>query len=90
MRHYDGIGGGTPVFSPDSTRAAYEALSGGNCFVVVDEEEGRPYDNLLPGGRIVFDSSDSRHYPAQKNGGSVYLVEEVMVPANAANEPPHH
>jgi len=83
---YDGIMA-APMFSPDSRRLAYGALSGGKCFVVVDEEEGKAYDNLLPGGRIVFDSSDSLHYLAQKNGVGVYLVEEVIVPPNGANNP---
>jgi len=78
------------VFSPDSKRLAYVAVaysrklrlihSHRRSLVIVDGEEGRPYDTLLVpagGGGIVFDSPDQLRYMAQKGNG-FYLVEERL------------
>jgi hypothetical protein len=45
--------------------------------VVVDGKEEKQYDSIVTigGGRVIFDSSDSLHYLAQK-GKSIFLVEE--------------
>ncbi|HUT02767.1 MAG TPA: hypothetical protein VM163_02615 [bacterium] len=40
--------------------------------------EGKRHDGFLAGSRIVFDSSDSLHYLAVKNGNEVYLMQETM------------
>jgi len=45
---------------------------GNKQFVVVDGEEGKQYDGILP---VLFDSPDILHYLAQK-GNSIYLAEE--------------
>ncbi len=52
-------------------------MVGDKQFVVVDGEEGKKYDAIGGIGEknIVFDSSNSLHYLAQK-GNSIYLVEE--------------
>ena len=76
-KHYDGIGEGYPIFSPDSKRVAYMAQVGDKRFVVVDGEEEKHYDGIiiLMGGRIIFDSTDTLYYLALK-GNTIYLVEE--------------
>ena len=68
----------SPVFSPDSKRVAYDAQVGNKRVVVIDGKEGKAYDDLPRGSRIVFDSADSLHYLAMKEGRSVYLVEEKL------------
>jgi len=65
----------TFTVSPDSQRVAYVAQVGDKQFVVVDEREGKPYDGIVRGGRIIFDSADRLHYLALK-GADIYLVEE--------------
>jgi hypothetical protein len=57
---------------------AYDVQVGNKRIVVMDGKEGDPHDGLLKGSRIVFDSSDSLHYLAGKDGLSVYLVEERL------------
>ena len=74
-KQYDGTG--NPIFSPDGKRVAYGARAGDKQFVVVDGKEGRQYDTLLVGGKIVFDSPDGLHYLASK-GSEIYLVEEKI------------
>jgi hypothetical protein len=66
----------TLAVSPDSQRVAYAAKPGSKWSVVVDGKEGKAYARFLKGSRIVFDSPDSLHYLAVKNGRNVYLVEE--------------
>ena len=46
-KEYDGIGEGTPVFSPDSKRVAYAAARGAKQLVVVDGVEGKEYDGIV-------------------------------------------
>ena len=76
-KQYDGILEGTPIFSPDSQRVAYEAEIGNKQFVVVDGVEGKQYDVIVKGSKLIFDSADSFHYLALK-GNTIYLVEERM------------
>ena len=76
------------VFSPDSRRLAYMAGVGEKRTVVVDGNEGIPYDGSLEGTRIVFDSANALHYiaisPEPMAGNlradtyDVYLVEETL------------
>jgi hypothetical protein len=64
-RSYRGVGLDALVFSPDSRRLAYPAQrKNGAWVVVVDGEEGAPWDGI---GALVF-SPDSRHlaYLAQR------------------------
>ncbi|MEK6771560.1 MAG: hypothetical protein AABY62_07985 [Pseudomonadota bacterium] len=44
----------------------------------MDGKEGKPYDGLLAGSRIIFDSPDRLHSLAVKDGSSIYLVEEKL------------
>lgn len=67
--------GGSLSFSRDSKRTAYNAMANFQQFVVVDEKEGRQYDVLVKGGRIIFESPDSLRSIAIKGNG-IYLVEE--------------
>lgn len=74
---------GLPVFSPDSRRLAYIAQAAGASkqFVVVDEQEGAPYDVV---GKILFESKVQFHYIATR-AGNVYLVQEkIATPAEQA------
>jgi len=73
-KYYDIIG--PPVFSPDSLHIAYYVGSGYQRFVIIDGDEGDPYDYILF-GKIIFDSSDSFHY-AVLNGEGFFLVEEKI------------
>ena len=75
-KRYQGIAS-SPIFGPHSRRIAYAGGAGYEWFVVVDGNEGKKYYSIVTtkGGRIVFDSSSSLHYLAQK-GRSFYLVEE--------------
>ncbi len=59
--------------SPDSKRVVYAARVGKKWLVVVNGKEGKRYDGIV--GKIIFDSSDSLHYLAQK-GEAIFLVEE--------------
>jgi len=85
-KQYDSVGADTLVFSPDSQHVAYTALitTGtveitNKWLVVVDEEEGKQYDQIISrGGRgVIFDSNESLHYLAL-DGINIYLVEEKM------------
>ena len=64
--------------SPDSRRVAYGAGVGNKWFVVVDGKEEKQYDKIFiaGGGKVIFDSPDSFHYLALKEGSKIYLVEE--------------
>src|SRR3990167_2961237 len=46
-KQYDGILGGTPIFSSDTQRAAYGVRIGNKWFVVVDGKEDKQYDGIL-------------------------------------------
>lgn len=54
---YDQIPAESLIFSPDSRRLAYGAKAGDKLVVVVDGQEGTPYDGV---GGLIF-SPDSRH-----------------------------
>ena len=43
---YDLISAGMIVFSPDSRRLAYGVVNNGRCYLVVDDEQIGPYDDL--------------------------------------------
>jgi hypothetical protein len=75
-QRYDATSG-DPTFSPDSRHIAYMAAIGEKCFVVIDKNEGKQYDNIISigSGRIVYDSVDSLHYLTVQNS-CLYLVEE--------------
>jgi hypothetical protein len=47
--------------------------------VVVDGDEGKFYDSIIPlgEGKIVFDSPNALHYMTLK-GDTVYLIEEKL------------
>lgn len=63
-----------PVFSPDSLRLAYVAKSDRNQFIVVNDEEGKRYDNC---GDPVF-SPDSRRvaYGVEDSHDNFVVVKE--------------
>jgi Tol biopolymer transport system component len=72
------------TFSPDGRRVAYVVIGGGKAVVVAGGKEGKPYDALVEGARVVFDSPSSLHYLALKQTAKasktydVYLVEETL------------
>ncbi|MFH0870406.1 MAG: hypothetical protein V1866_05110, partial [archaeon] len=70
---------GDLVFSPDSKRLAYVAKDGDSQLVVVDETEGKQFDNIskIKGGHIIFDSNDSFHYLVAQ-GNVIWLVQEEI------------
>jgi hypothetical protein len=75
-KRYDGISrGGHPVFSPGGKHFGYVIFKEKNCFVVLDGKEGKEYDRIFTD--IIFDSEDTFHYLALKDGG-VYLVENRL------------
>lgn len=76
------------LFSPNGQRLAYVYGKAATWTVVVDGKEGNQYDeiihvayvgigNLSGEGKFVFDSSDTLHYLAIKEG-HIYLVEEKI------------
>jgi len=54
---YDGIGEGSPIFSPDSKRVSYDSQLGNKRFVVVDRREGKKYDGI---GSLIFSPDSER------------------------------
>jgi hypothetical protein len=64
-----------PIFSSDSRRLIYAARAGARAFIVVDGEEGRPYDFIF---QAIF-SPDGRHsaYVAGSGGKYVSVVDGV-------------
>jgi hypothetical protein len=74
---YKGIKVGLLAFSPDSRRLAYGAQGDQGWVMVLDDQEGKPYENLLSlgGGKIVFDAPDRFHYLATR-GQDIYVVQE--------------
>jgi roadblock/LC7 domain-containing protein len=77
---YDGIGDGTPVFTPDG-RLVYKAYVGEKLGVVVDGVRGRLYDDLASGPPVV--SPDGRHvaYAARVAGKSLLILDGAESPA---------
>ena len=68
-----------PLFSPDYRKVVFMAQAGDKVCVVVDEIEGKLYDDILNSsmGMILFKSADQIQYFARK-GNSVVLVEEKI------------
>ncbi len=58
---------------------AYAAQVGNKLLIIVDGQEGKPYDGIVSkgGGKVVFDSPDSLHYLALRDD-KIYLVEEKI------------
>jgi protease II len=74
---WDGVRGkvfdaiqGRVIFSPDSQRIAYRAKSGKSWLVVVDENPGKRYQNVLG---LVF-SPDSKHLAYVGKKGKKYVI----------------
>ncbi len=76
---YHGIKAGMLAFSPDSRHLAYGAQGDKGWVVVLDGQEGKPYENLLSlgGGKIVFDTPGRFHYLATR-GQDIYVVQEQL------------
>lgn len=68
-----------PVFSPDGTHVAYvAAVSKDRWMVVVDGIEGKIYDGILKGSKIVFADNTHFHYFVISGKGIVYVEEELQ------------
>ena len=69
-----------PVFSPDSKRVAYEAVRHDDKSIIVvnDVEIGKPFDGLLRGSTIFFDTPTS--YRTIIRRGSGIICQEVKFP----------
>src|SRR5262249_22038859 len=67
------------AFSPDSRWLAYGARVNKHWTVVLNDQEGKPYENLfiLGGGKLVFDAPDRLHYLAT-HGQDIYVVQEQL------------
>lgn len=76
---FDGIAGGTPIFSPNGKRIAYIAGKDGRFIVVVDGENSTPYAGIVKGS-LCF-SPDSKHcaYAARSSGKSLVIVDGEVV-----------
>jgi len=76
---FDGIAGGTPIFSPDGKRIAYIAGKDGRFIVVIDGENSVPYDGIVKGS-LCF-SPDSKHcaYAARRSGKALVIVNGKVV-----------
>ena len=61
---------------------------GGKGLVVVDGEEGKEYDRLLKGSRLIFDSPGRFHTLAIR-GGECFRVEVEIVTPAAGTAVPH-
>jgi hypothetical protein len=74
---YNGIKVGLLAFSPDSRHLAYGAQGDQGWVMILDEQEGKPHENLLSlgGGKIVFDAPDRFHYLVTR-GQDIYVVQE--------------
>lgn len=68
-----------PVFSPGATHVAYvAALAKDRWMVVVDGVEGKTYDGILRGSKIVFDDEKHFHYFVISQDGVVFVEEEIQ------------
>lgn len=73
-KHYDGIGAGSPVFSPDSKRLAYAARVGGKWSVVVDGKEGKEHDDIVVGSLAFSPDSQFVAYIAKVGNKEVVVA----------------
>jgi hypothetical protein len=68
-----------PVFSPDGTHVAYfAALAKDRWMVVVDGVEGKIYDGVLKGSKVVFADNTHFHYFVISGKGIVFVEEELQ------------
>ena len=68
-----------PVFSPDGKHVAYvAAVSKERWMVVVDGVEGKIYDGILKGSKIVFADNTHFHYFVVSGKGIVFVEEELQ------------
>src|SRR5262249_41214084 len=76
---YHDIKTGMLAFSPDSQWLAYGARVDKHWTIVLNGQEGKPYENLisLGGGRLVFDAPDRLHYLVTR-GQDIYVVQEQL------------
>jgi hypothetical protein len=76
---YRDIKVGTLTFSPDSRWLAYGARAEKTWTVVINGQEGKPYENLisLGGGQIVFDAPERLQYLVTR-GQDIYVVQEQL------------
>ena len=75
-KHYDEVGEGKLIFSPNSKRMAYAAQTGDKWFVVADGKAGKHQIVAIGGGKIIFDASNNIHYLAIKDS-KIYLVKNI-------------
>ena len=69
-----------PVFSPDGKHVAYvAAVSKDRWMVVVDGGEGKIYDGILKGSKIVFADNTHFHYFVVSGKGIVFVEEELQM-----------
>ena len=59
--HYEAISPDSIAFSPDAKHVAYVASRAGKEFVVIDGIESKPYDRILVGDGLRFDSASTIH-----------------------------
>jgi dipeptidyl aminopeptidase/acylaminoacyl peptidase len=70
-----------PVFSPDGKHVAYvAAVAKERWTVVVDGVEGKIYDGILKGSKIVFADDTHFHYFVVSGKGIVFVEEELQTP----------
>lgn len=76
-RYYDDIGLNSVVFSPDGKNVVYSARQGNKWLVVLDGEEGRPFDAIINTGdnQIRFNGSAFFFYSAL-DGNKVVTIQE--------------
>lgn len=68
-----------PVFSPNATHIAYfAAIAKDRWVVVVDGVEGKTYDGILKGSKLVFDDENHFHYFVISQDGVVFVEEELQ------------
>ena len=64
-------------FSPDSKRVAYVANRDKQCFIVVGDVEGKPYEFIKVGGIIFSDDSKRVAYVARRDEKEIVVVDGV-------------
>lgn len=76
-RYYDDIGLNSLTFSPDGKNVVYSARQGNKWLVVLDGEEGRPFDAIINTGdnQIRFNGSAFFFYSAL-DGNKVVTIQE--------------